>query len=46
MNLETICGGRTCMLEKNWFHLYAKERKPKDVIVFAGLNDIPYLFTE
>ena len=40
MNLETICGGRICMLEENWLHLYAKERNPQDVIVVAGLNDI------
>ena len=43
LNLEDITGGKLRLVKNNWRHLYGNEKTPMDVIVIAGIYDLPYL---
>ena len=43
VNLEVIQNGRLKELKESWVNLYGEERKPIDVIIIAGIQDIPFL---
>lgn len=46
VNLETISGGTIDLLRASWNQLYYEEKRPMNVIVIAGLNDIATLDTD
>jgi hypothetical protein len=41
VNIESISGGTIDMLRASWVQLYWEESRPMNVIVVAGLNDVP-----
>jgi len=41
VNMETISGGTIDMLRASWVQLYWEESRPMNIIVVAGLNDVP-----
>ena len=41
VNMETISGGTVDLLRASWNQLYWNEPKAMNVIVIAGLNDVP-----
>ena len=46
IDIESICGGKIIDLFNAWRHTYRLQEAPVDVVVVAGLNDVPNLTTE